>query len=541
MVAPRKIALVVDSLDNRADSVVADCLFQAEIFATKTGPAAEVALFTASGREPLPGCRPVEALAAFIGDGRDCLTVYHWRDGWPGFDDRFLALPGRKVVRWHNNTPPWFFAPYSLDATARTLRGFAEIRRLAARDTVEIWVNSRFSAGQMMQLGADPARLRVVYPTSPVLQHMPARPERTALAAPAEAGGDAIRLLFVGRFVPHKGHKHLVAAAACLRLLTERRIELHIVGSINSAMPGYAAEVKALAAETGVGLIDHGAVEPAALEALYRRADLFLGLSEHEGFGLPVLEAMCFGLPVVGLATTAAGEVLAGHPLAVTSADHAESARRIAAALQPSVRAAVTAWQSQHLLPRFNGAIAEMQLLAASLEAANGPEILPAPVESAPRELVAATLADLPPLPLPPGLAQLLRQIPADLPGRLVTLHDLDSFDSLLQRVDRVEGDLYRSVWRHGFPSKRRWSSRALRALRRAILSLNFGLVASVERSRRQTDERLDRLTREVEALRAQTGLLLERLDGAAPSGNAERPRPAAGDRSGIRQAFPAE
>lgn len=524
MIAPSSIAIVTHSLRDRIDSISADCLFEFDVFRS-TGPTApRIQIFTSTGREKSPDCRPVSEIVDFIGDGREALTLYHWCDGWPGFDETFAALPGRKVVRWHNNTPPWFFAPYSTETAAQTTRGFTGISRLAEVEDVGFWVNSRFSAEQLERLGAPPERLRVVYPASPLLE----RPALPLAADEARREAGAIHLLFVGRFVPHKGHRHAVAAASCIARLSGRPVVLEIAGGVNHSMARYVGEVRALAVALGVTLVDHGVVDEATLAGLYRRADVFLGLSEHEGFGLPVLEAMRFGVPVVGLAATAAAEVLARHPLAVERPDPVAVARHAVAALNPQVRACVVDWQRQHVLPRFTGPVIVTQLRAALMDltqgTGHGAGFAPPVSAGPPLAAVEAALAALPQtLELPPAQARAFRTIPMEQPGRFVTRHDLGSFAQLLAQIDiKGGGGLYRSVWRLDFPRKRRLVSRLLGLLRRAALSLNFGVVASVEREGAQASARLDALSRDVAALQAQTTLVLERLNEQAA-----RPAPA--------------
>ncbi|MCS0503600.1 glycosyltransferase family 4 protein [Ancylobacter mangrovi] len=448
------------------------------------------------------------------GDG-ESVVIYHWRDGNPDFDARFARLGTRRIIRWHNNTPPWFFAPYAASCAANTLRGLKAIREFAAMAGIEFWANSAYSARQLVGLGADPAAIRVVQPLSPLLADVAAGDQ--SLAAPGllhfigSNNRGPLRLLFVGRFVPHKGHRHLVATAAMVQQITGRPVELNLVGRADPAMGGYADEVLRLARELGVSITDHGEISGAAIEHLYCRCDVFLMLSEHEGFGLPVLEAARFGLPVVGVRAAATAEILAGHPLCLDRFDHVELARRAVASCQPAVRQAVVIWQRQELGAGHSRALVTRQIDAA-MTGAQPPERVGADAPEELAALVAQALEAVPVPPLPEALEARLRTLPAENPGRLVSLHDIDAYSALI-RGEPEAGDLYKATWRQGFPAKRRWSSRVYRAIRRFAFSLNFGLVAAIERSRRDTDRRINHLSEELGAVKQQNAAILQRLD----------------------------
>lgn len=539
MSAKQKIALVVRSLTKHSDSIGYDCVAEYLSICEQNDTNVDVRIFCDElSTDVHEGIRVLEIsqLAIWISDVDDPAIIYHWRDGWPSFDDAFAKLPGRKIVRWHNNTPPWFFAPYSANAASNTIRGLTNICKLIVNSNVEFWANSTYSAEQLRVLGAPAHRVHVVYPSSPLLM-LPAGVAEVDtpftyefMRAGAKDDTHAIRLLFVGRFVPHKGHKHLVATAAMVKHLSGRRVELDIVGRADRSMQRYVDDVKALAERLDVDLTDHGEVPIGQLDHLYRRADVFLFLSEHEGFGLPVLEAMRFGLPVVGVRANAVAEFLNEHPLAVDRIDHVALARNVLAAVRPNVRASVVRWQRRDVLAGYSTAIIGAQIQA-GLAGRNS---------SAPRErqadptlhaMVAAILATLPDgSDVPADSAAMLREIPADAPDRMMTLYDVEAYATLLRTVEAATGGhLYKTTWRTGFPHKRRFFSGVYRQIRRLVLSLNFGLVASIDQAKQQTSAQLDRLAEDVETLKEQNARILERLRAVLT----ERDLPA--DRSGTR------
>lgn len=524
MLCRQKVAFVIQSLPKQSDSVGFDCINQYLLLKSDESETFDVRIFCDDNKfsdVKIVESYRISELPSWLEGSSDACVVYHWRDGWAAFDNVFPQLNARRIIRWHNNTPPWFFAPYSTLAAANTVRGLASIRKLIAETDVEFWANSAYSAGQLRTLGASAARIGIVHPMSPLLiaqqdeieADLRIEDQPSADAEPGIEQNAAIRLLFVGRFVPHKGHKHLVATAAHVQAMSGTGVELHIVGRPDRAMQGYVDETMRLAAQLGVKLIDHGEVSGATLHQLYRSSDVFLFLSEHEGFGLPVLEAMRFELPVVGLKSTATAELLAEHPLAIDALDHEAAAHRVIAALQQPVRAAVVRWQKQQALANYSETAIARRFYdtLADVETTEPVQLHEDAILSSLVEVAVTALERAP--RLPETHAAIIRNIPADASSRIVTLYDLDAYGALLRQVSEGAGeDLYKSTWRSGFPRKRRMLSQFYRQLRRAAFSLNFGIITAIDHAARRSDIRLERLADEVESLREQNAVILDRL-----------------------------
>jgi glycosyltransferase involved in cell wall biosynthesis len=117
-------------------------------------------------------------------------------------------------------------------------------------------------------------------------------------------------LLFVGRIAPHKGQLHLLRIAALLIFEFSRDVTLHMVGVLDPALNAYYDEIIAHASRLGIAdnVEVHTHCSDSELIAHYRTAHLYICLSEHEGFNVPVIEAQAIGLPIVGAAVAATGE-----------------------------------------------------------------------------------------------------------------------------------------------------------------------------------------------------------------------------------------
>lgn len=356
-----RIALVIRHLWELSDSIGYDCIGQLHLLRDQGGDGLDIRIFceneNAKYFRDVP-TEPISSLLAWLREAPDACVIYHYCDGWPEFDALIGKLPARVVVRWHNNTPPWFFAKYSTQATLNTIRGLEGVMGIGTQSNASFWTNSTYSANQLEVLGIDSDRLHVVYPVSSLLFE---RAERQADRDRSD-DGDVIQILFVGRIVPHKGYLHLVMTAATLQSRFGRRVRLTMVGRVDTAMLNYEQEIKALAAELDVDARFPSEVSNADLQRFYRESDVFLCLSEHEGFGLPIFEAMRFGLPVVGLRSTAIGEFLEHHPLAIRRMDYEAAAESVLAAIDPVLRGDVVQWQEDNLTAFYTTSLVARQL-----------------------------------------------------------------------------------------------------------------------------------------------------------------------------------
>lgn len=236
--------------------------------------------------------------------GRDVL-LYQASTGSRGMAD-FLGERGeRKLLYYHNVTPAEFFEPYDAGGAMTLARGREELKRLAPRMRLAM-ANSEYSADELRRLGL--RDVRVVPPYLPPGLDAPPNPDHAEWLRRTKTGID---VLFVGRISPNKGHLHLLRAFAALRGAVDPGARLFVVGQ-----PGpetYVREVSRVRERLGsAGIVFTGSVDDSRLVAHYREADVLCCLSEHEGFGLPLIEAMRAGLPVVAYDGGAVGETLGG-------------------------------------------------------------------------------------------------------------------------------------------------------------------------------------------------------------------------------------
>ncbi len=215
------------------------------------------------------------------------------------------------VVNYHNVTPPEFFELWEYEQVEGLLRGRDQLLRLAPITRIGVAV-SEFNARDLRAAGM--SCVEVV----PVLLDDAVLPFGGAVGSVGSVGvGSKVTLLFVGRLAPNKCQQDLLSALAVLRRWRPG-VELVLVGA--SSADVYEAALREFAAELGVGDAVRfvSSVSSSELVGLYQQADVFVCLSEHEGFCVPLVEAMAWGVPVVAAAAAAVPETLGGAGVLLT-------------------------------------------------------------------------------------------------------------------------------------------------------------------------------------------------------------------------------
>ncbi len=265
------------------------------------------------GAYPVPGVttRPAGEL-----DAAADAVFYHLSVG-SSLTDRFLALPGRRVVVYHNVTPPRFFEGWDPPMADVMRGGYADLERCAPLCALGIG-DSELDRSALDAAGFSPTDVLPILIDPDALDVVP-DPD-----AAADLGGRRRRgriWLFVGRFAPNKCQADVVRAFAAYRRAVDPDATLLLVGGRFTG--SYQDAVLDLAAtlEVGDGVIARGPVSQAELAACYRAADVFVCLSEHEGFCVPLVEAMHHRVPVVAFAAGAVPETAGGAAVVLRDKD----------------------------------------------------------------------------------------------------------------------------------------------------------------------------------------------------------------------------
>jgi glycosyltransferase involved in cell wall biosynthesis len=210
------------------------------------------------------------------------------------------------ILDYHNITEAEHAETWDPEGAARSAAARTQLARLAPRCALGI-ADSEFNRHDLVSAGC---RRSVVVPVLVDLDRLASAPDPAVagrLASVRASGGSD--WLFVGRLVPSKAQHELVKALwAHRRLHGEAR--LHLVGT--APAPRYATALRNYVAELGIAdaVEFAGEVTDAALAAYFAAADVYVSLSVHEGFGVPLVEAMRTGVPVVALDRGAVGDTV---------------------------------------------------------------------------------------------------------------------------------------------------------------------------------------------------------------------------------------
>ena len=222
-------------------------------------------------------------------------VIYHHSIGSQAVDT-VLASRSRKAIIYHNITPPEYFQPYDPGTALQLARGRDQLLALTAKFDVFI-ADSDYNARELHDLGASAVRTISVVND---FRNLDCSPKNLR-----SSFDRATTWLFVGRVVPNKAFHTLIDAFEAY-LALEDDARLLVVGKYGLSDPYY-IDIKTTIEERRLDPYVYftGFAHEPHLVAAYRSADVFVCLSEHEGFCLPLVEAMFFDLPIVAKALTA--------------------------------------------------------------------------------------------------------------------------------------------------------------------------------------------------------------------------------------------
>jgi glycosyltransferase involved in cell wall biosynthesis len=252
---------------------------------------------------------PIALAPQELSQSPDDILIYHHSTGWPPGEEILFNTRNRIVLRYHNITPPRFFAPYSLPHTQATELGIESTKRIARLPDMLIVGDSTYNCEELIGLGANPTNCRVLAPFH-LTEELGREP--FDLATWSRYSGASANILFVGGVKPNKGHARAIRVFAEYHRYFNDRSRLIFAGGIDERLSGYVDDLKTLASQLGVAdhVIFTGPVTGAQIKSLYVSADVFLCTSEHEGFCVPLVESMYFRVPIVAWGVTAVAETM---------------------------------------------------------------------------------------------------------------------------------------------------------------------------------------------------------------------------------------
>ncbi len=277
---------------------------------------------------------------------RGDITILHYGIS-SAMTPAFARLAHKRVLHYHNVTPPSFLAPYDVGLAGLAQRGRDELASLVGCVDLALGV-SEFNRLELERLGF--ARTGVL-PLALDLSRIAVRADRPALEAVLRDG--LMNFLFVGRIAPNKKIEDHIKLAALYSRYVDSDGRFLFVGR-HDVVPRYYSMILALAAHHGLRrdrIIFTGAVPDEELAIYYQHAAVYISLSEHEGFCAPLIEAMAAGVPVMAYAAAAIPDTLGGAGIQFSPKDLELAAELLGElAFDEALRARIVAGQRRRVL-----------------------------------------------------------------------------------------------------------------------------------------------------------------------------------------------
>lgn len=232
---------------------------------------------------------------------RDNILIFHHSID-SDVTDYVRLLPDRKVMRYHNITPGDFMARYDLALAHRLTKARNELRELAGAFDLALG-DSAYNADELRAAGF---KKTGVLPILLNADRLNGAPDASVIKALSDG---LVNVLFVGRIAPNKRVEDVIKAFCFYQRHINPSSRLVLAGMHDYS--SYFGFLEGLVDELSVkNVIFTGRVPQSSLIAYYRTAAVFLLMSEHEGFCVPLVEAMHFNLPVLAFASSAVPETL---------------------------------------------------------------------------------------------------------------------------------------------------------------------------------------------------------------------------------------
>lgn len=244
-------------------------------------------------------------IETFKEDEEGHAVLLHYSISSP-FNEVYASLKNAcRVLIYHNLTPLEWYASYHARVTSDLIKGREELPQLL-KETDLVLADSTFNALEVKEMGAKNTEVLPL-----VLD--PERWEKTAnpgiLAALKGHGGTNI--LHVGRFAPNKCIQDIIKGFYFYHHKFDKKSRLWLVGS-DTDTEIYSFELRKLAQELHLkeAVQFVGTVSDDELRAFFEGSDAYVCMSEHEGFCVPLIEALHFKVPVIAYASSAIPETI---------------------------------------------------------------------------------------------------------------------------------------------------------------------------------------------------------------------------------------
>ncbi len=250
------------------------------------------------------------------------IVFYHHGIYWALGEKLLKKHKGKiRILRYHNVTPVEFFKKYSPDLANIVEIGRQQTRRLIKLST-HFLADSNYNAQELLSDGASSKLCKILAPFHHVDELISAESDIMRLEYLTK--GKKPNILFVGRQVPNKGMHHFIYVAKEYTRFFGKKANFIWIGGKDPTFELYYEEVQGIINKNNLDDIISfpGKIPINELKSYYLSSSIFLVISEHEGFGVPIIEAQALGVPIVALNRAAVGDTAGDDQLLFDDIDY---------------------------------------------------------------------------------------------------------------------------------------------------------------------------------------------------------------------------
>jgi glycosyltransferase involved in cell wall biosynthesis len=222
----------------------------------------------------------------------------------------------KKVMIYHNITPAKFFEPYNVDIAKNVTAGREQLRRMSSLFDY-VLAASEYNKRDLIKEGY---KCKIdVLPILVALSDYEKEPDYNLIK---KFDDDYVNILFVGRINPNKKQEDIIREFAYYHKYVNNKSRLFLVGSYDGMEIYYSTLVRYVAKlDLQDSVIFSGHISFAQILSYYHIADVFLCMSEHEGFCVPLVEAMKLKVPIIAYSEAAVPDTLGDSGIVVDRKD----------------------------------------------------------------------------------------------------------------------------------------------------------------------------------------------------------------------------
>lgn len=247
------------------------------------------------------------------------VIIYHHATGWEKGLKILKKLQCRKIIKYHNVTPPQFFRGVNSVYEKACAIGRRQLRELADMECQLYISDSNYNMIELIMAGAPENKSIVIPPFHQIDRLLKIKPDSAVLNSYSD---NNVNVLMIGRLSPNKGHIELIQSFSALQpLLPESR--LLIVGGEDPGLMVYNNRIRNSIRSLGLSgrVVVSGEVTDSQLKSFYIVSQCLLVASQHEGFCVPLVEAMSMKVPIVAYGSSAIPETAGNAGVILNSND----------------------------------------------------------------------------------------------------------------------------------------------------------------------------------------------------------------------------